>query len=210
MKCSDFTGAFPRGARRKGVVLVVLTCLASACAVAPPQPAQLAEANFNGEAAVVAVRAAAGGAARELDVQPIRDPQVEDLRQQAAQLERARKYVEAAAALDQALQINAADPALLQERAEAALLQHRLDDAEGYAQKAFDSGSQVGPLCRRHWATIAQVRQAKLDGVGAAMKLAQRQEHYDALVPQRSQLTEAKKQAQAKIDACTVAAPARY
>ncbi|WP_408950830.1 hypothetical protein [Lysobacter sp. Hz 25] len=210
MKCSEFTGAFPRGARRKGVVLVVLTCLASACAVAPPQPAQLAEASFNGEAAVAAVRAAAGGAARELDVQPIRDPQVEDLRQQAAQLERARKYVEAAAALDQALQINAADPALLQERAEAALLQHRLDDAERYAQKAFDSGSQVGPLCRRHWATIAQVRQAKLDGVGAAMKLAQRQEHYDALVPQRSQLTEAKKQAQAKIDACTVAAPARY
>jgi tetratricopeptide (TPR) repeat protein len=210
MKCSDFTGAFPRGARRKGVVLVVLTCLASACAVAPPQPTVLAEANFNGEAAVAAVRAAAGGAARELDVQPIRDPQVEDLRQQAAQLERARKYAEAAAALDQALQINAADPALLQERAEAALLQHRLDDAERYAQKAFDSGSQVGPLCRRHWATIAQVRQAKLDGVGAAMKLAQKQEHYDALVPQRSQLTEAKKQAQAKIDVCTVAAPARY
>lgn len=210
MKCSDFTGAFPRGARRKGVVLVVLTCLASACAVAPPQPTVLAEANFNGEAAVAAVRAAAGGEARELDVQPIRDPQVEDLRQQATQLERARKYVEAAAALDQALQINAADPALLQERAEAALLLHRLDDAERYAQKAFDSGSQVGPLCRRHWAAIVQVRQAKLDGVGAAMKLAQKQEHYDALVPQRSQLTEAKKQAQAKIDACTVAAPARY
>lgn len=210
MHCSESTGAFPRGARRKGLVLVALACLASACAVAPPQPTQLAEANFNGEAAVAAVRAAAGGAARELDVQPIRDPQVEDLRQQAAQLERARKYAEAAAALDQALQINAADPALLQERAEAALLQHRLDDAERYAQKAFDSGSQIGPLCRRHWATIAQVRQAKLDGVGAAMKLAQKQEHYDALVPQRSQLTEAKKQAQAKIDVCTVAAPARY
>lgn len=87
---------------------------------------------------------AAGAAARELDVQPLRDTQVEDLRQKADALVKARKYADAAAALDQALQINADDPALLQERAEAALLLHRLDDAERYAQKAFDGGSQVG------------------------------------------------------------------
>lgn len=200
-----FLRAVPRGA-----VLVALSALAAACSVAPPQPGALAEASFNGEAAVAAVRAAGGAAARELDVQPIRDAQVEDLRQQAAQLERARKYPEAAAALDQALQLNPSDPALLQERAEAALLLHRLDDAERYAQQAFDGGSQVGPLCRRHWATIARARQGKLDGVNAAMKLAQRQEHYDALLPQRTQLTQAGRQAQARIDACTVAAPPRY
>ncbi|WP_363798633.1 hypothetical protein ABU614_01760 [Lysobacter firmicutimachus] len=201
----SFSGAVPRGA-----ALLALSVLAAACSVAPPQPSALAEANFNGEAAIAAVRSAGGAAARELDVQPIRDPQVEDLRQQAAQLERTRKYPEAAAALDQALQLNPSDPALLQERAETALLLHRLDDAERYAQQAFDGGSQVGPLCRRHWATIAQARQGKLDGVNAAMKLAQRQEHYDALLPQRSQLTEARKLAQARIDTCTVAAPPRY
>ncbi|MFD0322048.1 hypothetical protein [Lysobacter gummosus] len=42
------------------------------------------------------------------------------------------------------------------------------------------------------------------------MKLAQRQDHYDALVPQRTALTEARKQAQAKIGVCTVAAQPRY
>jgi tetratricopeptide (TPR) repeat protein len=205
MKRSFLAGAVPRGA-----VLAALTVLAVACTVAPPQPAALAEANFNGEAAVAAVRAAGGAAGRELDVQPIRDTQVEDLRQRAVTLEKTRKYAEAAAALDQALQINANDPALLQERAEAALLLHRLDDAERFAQQAYGGGSQLGPLCRRHWATIAQAKQGQLDGVNAAMKLAQRQDHYDALIPQRTQLTEARKQAQAKIGVCTVAAQPRY
>ncbi|MEH6419473.1 hypothetical protein [Pseudomonas sp. CGJS7] len=197
------------GAAVRGAALAALTVLA-ACTVAPPQPAALAEAAFNGEAAVAKVRAAGGANARELDVQPLRDTQVEDLRQRATALEKTRKYAEAAAALDQALQINASDPALLQERAEAALLLHRLDDAERFARQAFDGGSKVGPLCRRHWAAIAQARQGKLDGVLAAMKLAQRQDHYDALVPQRTQAMAAQKQAQAQIDTCTVAAPARY
>lgn len=203
----------PSRAARRGAALAALAALAAACSVAPPQPSALAEANFNGEAAVAQVRAAAvaaGAAARELDVQPLRDPQVEDLRQQAETLEKARKYPQAAAALDQALQINADDPALLQERAEAALLLHRLDDAERLALKAYDGGSQVGPLCRRHWAAIAQARQGRLDGVNAAMKLAKRQDHYDALVPQRDGLIKARKQAQERIAACTVAAPARY
>ncbi|QWP78748.1 hypothetical protein J5226_10265 [Lysobacter sp. K5869] len=200
-----------RGAAPAALTAALLAALATACSVAPPQPSQLAEANFNGEAAVAQVRAAASGAAaRELDVQPLRDPQVEDLRQKAEALEKSRKYAEAAAALDQALQINADDPALLQERAEAALLLHRLDDAERYALKAFDGGSQVGPLCRRHWAAIAQARQGKLDGVNAAMKLAKRQDHYDALVPQRDGLIKSRKQAQDKIAVCTVAAPNRY
>ncbi|UNP28430.1 hypothetical protein [Lysobacter gummosus] len=205
MKRSSLPGAVPRGA-----ALAVLTALAAACTVAPPQPSALAEASFNGEAAVAAVRAAGGADARELDVQPIRDTQVEDLRQRADALEKTRKYPEAAAALDQALQINGNDPALLQERAEAALYLHRLDDAERYAQQAYNGGSRVGPLCRRHWATIAQAKQGQLDGVNAAMKLAQRQDHYDALVPQRTALTEARKQAQAKIGVCTVAAQPRY
>lgn len=42
------------------------------------------------------------------------------------------------------------------------------------------------------------------------MKLAQRQDHYDALVPQRDGLIKSRKQAQDKIAVCTVAAPARY
>lgn len=205
MNRSSITGAAVRGA-----VISVLSVLAAACTVAPPQPAALAAANFNGEAAVGKVRAVGGADARELDVQPLRDTQVEDLRVRAAELEKTRKYPEAAAALDQALAINANDPALLQERAEAALLLHRLDDAERFAQQAYGGGSKLGPLCRRHWATIAQARQGRLDGILAAMKLAERQDHYDALVPQRTQAIAAQKQAQGQIDTCTVAAPARY
>lgn len=83
MKRSSLPGAVPRGA-----ALAVLTALAAACTVAPPQPSALAEASFNGEAAVAAVRAAGGADARELDVQPIRDTQVEDLRQRADALEK--------------------------------------------------------------------------------------------------------------------------
>lgn len=148
----------------------------SACTTTPPTPPAPA---FD-----------AGAASTELDVQPIRDPQVEDLRENAVRLERAGRYAEAAAALDQALQINPDDPALLQERAEAALLNKQFDAAERYAQQALERGSKVGPLCRRHWETIAQVRQARphpLDVPGAGVADARRER-----------------------DACTVSAPPRY
>lgn len=161
--------------------------MVSACTTTPPPPPAPA---FDAGAAVNAIRAAGGAASTELDVQPIRDPQVEDLREDAVRLERAGQYAEAAAALDQALQINPEDPALLQERAEAALLTRQLDAAQHYAQQALERGSKVGPLCRRHWETIAQVRQARPAGVeipGASVADARRQR-----------------------DACTVAAPARY
>ena len=104
------------------------------------------------------IRAAGSAGASELDVQPLRDPQVEDLRQQASALQARRLFRAAADVLDEALAINTDDPAMLQERAEAALLLHRLPEAERFAQRAFAAGSQVGPLCRRHWETIAQVR----------------------------------------------------
>lgn len=90
----------------------------------------------------------------ELDVQPLRDPMVEDLRVQAAQFERARRHAEAAAALDKALAISPDDPALLQERAEAALLQQDAVKALALAENGYRLGAQVGPLCRRHWTTI--------------------------------------------------------
>lgn len=157
-----------------------------ACTTTPPVPTP----SFDVVAAVAAIRAAGGAASTELDVQPIRDPQVEDLRADAARLEAAGQYPEAVAALDHALQINADDPALLQERAEAALLTKDLDAAERYAQQALERGSKVGPLCRRHWETIAQVRQARtapIEVPGASVADARRER-----------------------DACTVAAPTRY
>lgn len=176
------------------VAALLLTMALAACTTAPstdlpPLPA------FDAVAAVAAIRATGGADTSELDVRPLRDPRVEDLRQQAAALETRRMYRAAADVLDQALAINPDDPALLQERAETALLLHRLAEAERYAQRAFATGSQVGPLCRRHWETIAQVRA----GLSTAPALAGGPASQSASADARRQR-----------DACTVAAPHRY
>ncbi|HLM54110.1 MAG TPA: hypothetical protein VK325_11100 [Pseudoxanthomonas sp.] len=113
------------------------------------------------EQRLLAVRSAAGDIEKELSVQPLRDPQVEDLRQRSAAAIAARDYRSAADALNQALLIVAEDPGILQERAEVALLQSEFERAETLAQRAYASGAQVGPLCRRHWATIEQSRLAR-------------------------------------------------
>ena len=170
---------------------IVLHALAlsvlAACSSTPPAPPA---PSIDAVAAVAAIRAAGGAASTELDVQPIRDPQVEDLREDAERLEQSGQYPQAVAALDQALQLNPDDPALLQERAEAALLVKDLAAAERFAKLGVERGSKVGPLCRRHWETIAQVRQARpvpLEVPGETVADARRER-----------------------DACTVAAPPRY
>ena len=81
------------------------------------------------------MHAAAGAEDTELSVQPLRDPQVEDLRTLAARALAAGDTAAAAAALDQALELVPDDPALLQERAEVALLQERYDQAETLARR---------------------------------------------------------------------------
>ena len=122
---------------------------------------------------VAAIRAAAGNDERELAVQPLRDPMVEDLRQSATRLEAQQHYAEAAAALDKALAIVPEDPALLQERAEAALLLKDPAAAEALARRAYALGAKVGPLCRRHWTTVRQTRLLAGDAAGAAQALTQ-------------------------------------
>lgn len=125
--------------------------LLASCTSAPPAP------EWSGpvpEQLVAEIRAAGAFEKGELDVQPLRDPMVEDLRLQAVQFESARRYPDAAAALDKALAIAPEDPALLQERAEVAVLQKNLDKAASLARDAYALGGKVGPLCRRHWATI--------------------------------------------------------
>lgn len=127
--------------------------LLASCTSAPPAPEWSGPAP---EQLVAEIRAAGAFEKGELDVQPLRDPMVEDLRVQAVQFESARRYPDAAAALDKALGIAPQDPALLQERAEVAVLQKNLDKAASLARDAYALGGKVGPLCRRHWATIRQ------------------------------------------------------
>ena len=130
-----------------------LAALLAACGSTPvastwigPSPEQL----------VSEIRAAGAAMPGELDVQPLRDPMVEDLRVRAARAERTQRYAEAAADLDKALALSPDDPGLLQERAEAAVLEKDLAKAEALARRAFGLGAKVGPLCRRHWMTIRQ------------------------------------------------------
>ncbi len=164
---------------RSSLVAIAAMFALSACApatapVKPPAPGPSPVERL------AAVQAAAGGEDNELAVQPLRDPQVEDLRQKAERAMAAQDYAAAAAALDHALRIVDEDPAVLQERAEAALAQGEYEHAQALARKAIGLGSAVGPLCRRHWATIEQAQLARGLAVEAAA-------------------------AHAKIEACTVA-----
>lgn len=151
----------------RGTVLAGLLALA-ACSSAPPlPPAPASLTSATPQQMVAAVRAAATAGENELAVQPLRDARTGDLREQATRFEQQGRHAEAAAALDQALAITPEDPVLLQERAEAAMLLRDFGAAEALARKAHALGSGVGPLCRRHWATIEQARLVAGDGAGA-------------------------------------------
>jgi predicted Zn-dependent protease len=185
-------------------LLLTALALLAACSSAPPAPPVPA---FDTRAAVAAIRAAGGADSSELDVQPLRDAQVADLREDAQRLEREGKVAEAATALDQALAVTPDDPALLQERAEAALLLGQADNAEQFARRAIQLGAQVGPLCRRHWETIAQATELRGHDAPAAGR---GEEAAARAAAEASARKSAIEQARRKRDACTVAAPPRY
>lgn len=149
---------------------VALCLLLAAGCTSVPEPPRQAQSQAVPAAMVAAVRAHAAADDAELAVQPLRDPRVEDLRADAERLEAAGDLAGAARALDGAMAIVANDPALMQERAEVALLQGDHALAGSLAERAYALGARVGPLCRRHWATLEQLRQAEGDaaGVGSA------------------------------------------
>lgn len=187
--------------RFAGVAL--LTALVAACAVMQePAPPAVVE-SMTPEQRVAAIRAAAGVDDKELAVQPLRDPQVEDLRETAAKAVAARDYGAAAEALNQAILIVPEDPAVLQERAEVAMLQRDFDRAETLAQRAFDLGSKVGPLCRQHSETIRQIRERRLE-IASAPAARQSAEEAARQATSTAALKAAATQAAEQRDACTV------
>jgi Flp pilus assembly protein TadD len=158
--------------------------LLAGCAT-PSAPVDAGAPGITPAKMLAAIHAAGGRDDTELAVQPLRDPMVEDLREQAQRFQANGRATDAAAALDHALHLVPGDPALLQERAEAAISLGDLATAQANAQHAWDIGGKVGPLCRRHAETLRQVRLAANDAAGAATAAERR-------------------------EACTVAAPARY
>ncbi|MEB1528191.1 tetratricopeptide repeat protein [Xanthomonas sp. WHRI 7945] len=158
---------------RYAPAIAALSLLLASCVSAPPPPPPPPVDTTTPAQRVAAIEASGGVDDTELSVQPLRDPQVEDLRDSAKRKRAAGDLAGAAAALDQALQLVPEDPALLQDRAELALLLKDDAQAEAFAKRAIDLGSQTGPLCRRHWATIEQSRLARGQKENAASAHAQ-------------------------------------
>jgi hypothetical protein len=115
----------------------------------------------------------AGTLGVELDVQPLRDPQVEDLRARARQAEARGDHAAAEGDIVRALALSPDDPGLLQWRAELALVRHDFPTAASAAQRSFDTGPKVGGLCRRNWTTLRIAAQARGDTVAAGEARAQ-------------------------------------
>lgn len=147
---------------RPVLAAAVSAVLLSACLSSPQPPPPPAPVDSTTPAQrMAAVHTIAGIDDKELSVQPLRDAQVDDLREIALGKRDAGDLAGAAEALNEALLLVDNDPGILQERAEIALLQGDWGRAETLAKKAVDLGSRTGPLCRRHWATIEQSRLAR-------------------------------------------------
>jgi tetratricopeptide (TPR) repeat protein len=150
----------------------LLLGLLAACAPPPPMPAADVRPAVPAPREMVAqVRAAGVSNASELEVTPLRDPQVGDLLDRAAKLESKSDYPGAAQAIAKALTLLPDDPELLQQAAEFALYQQDWKQTESFAQQSFDHGPKLGSLCRRNWTTLRFVRLARGDvaGVQAAI-----------------------------------------
>ncbi len=153
------------------IAVLALAGCATPTSPAPAQPAELTAATP--EQMVALIHATAGDGDGELAIQPLRDSKVDGLRKTAQRLQQQRHYADAASTLDEALVIAPDDPDLLQERAEVALLLKDNARAKTLAMHAFELGSKVGPLCRRHWATVEQLELLAGDAAGATNAKAQ-------------------------------------
>ena len=140
----------------------------AACSPPPDEPPATTKVATPKRDLVAEVRAQGADAPDSLEVQPLRDPQVEDLRAAAAQHERARKFAEADKAIAQALSITPNDPELLQHRAEIALARADYPLAEQLANSSYERGPRLGGLCRRNWATIRLSREMRGQAADAA------------------------------------------
>ena len=165
--------ARPRSTIAAGVPLALALCLLTACAGTATRDAPAGTRMAAGPALLQQVRAA-GRLGNELDVQPLRDPQVEDLRAAATTAEARGDYAGASAALAKALQISPQDPELLQWQAEMALVGHDWARAQALSTQSWERGPKLGGLCRRNWTTIRFAAEARSDAaaVGQAQQRA--------------------------------------
>lgn len=116
---------------------------------APPRAAKVAQRNWVSE-----IRAAAAASQSAVQVSPLADAEVEDLRAKARRLEANGRYDRAQRALERALKLRPQDPTLWQALAEISLQRGEWAKAEQHAQHAYDLGPKLGELCIRNWLTV--------------------------------------------------------
>ncbi len=133
-------------------------------AIAPPQPPR---------EWVAEIRAAATTAPSIVEVTPLMDPAVADLRHQARTAESSRDFDAADAHIGAALAVREDDPDLWQWRAEVALQRRRWRDAATWAGRSLELGPRIGTLCVRNWLTLEAARIELGDAVSAASARAQ-------------------------------------
>ena len=165
--------------------LLASACVLAACSTTTAARSAPAIAPMAAGPALLHEVRASGRLGHELDVQPLRDPQVEDLRAIATAAEARGDYRGAQDALSKALAISPKDPDLLQWQAEMALVGHDWTNAQQLATRSWDVGPKLGGLCRRNWTTLRFAAQARNDAIAAG-------------------------HAQQRAAACAVAPPTRY
>ncbi len=122
---------------------------------------------------VAEIRAAAAQAPGVVEVNPLADPAIEDLKAAATKAETEQRFEDAERTLHQALELRPEDPVLWQWLAESSLRRRDWNEAQQRANKSFDLGPRLGPLCVRNWLTIRAARLEKGDTFNAASAEAQ-------------------------------------
>jgi len=152
-------------ARFRPAIPALAALLLAGCYTAPPQQETPVRPAYD---MVAAIRAAGAREQSIIDVAPLREPAITALQDSAQADERAGRYAEAAATLDQALKLSPDSPDLLQDRAEVAVRLHDYTTAERLARQSWSLGPQLGPLCARNWQTVVEMRLQAGDEAGAA------------------------------------------
>jgi predicted Zn-dependent protease len=159
---------------------VVVAFVAGCATTAPPEaPAPIPARDW-----VADIRAAAEDDPSAIDVIPLAEPGLADLRARAEDARRAGRHADAESLQAQAQALSPDDPVIWQEQAEIALSAGNWPAAEQRAKESHRRGPGVGSLCARNWLTVRAARLESGDPAGAAS-------------------------AQLEVDRCKAAAPVR-
>ncbi len=150
------------------LLVLFLSSLLAACAGAPEvaEPSRVAKKSPTD--LLFEIRTAELEGNDALEVQPLEDSAVADLRAQAEAAEARGDFAAAELAYAQALGLLPESPGLLQARAEMLLVLGKLDSAESNAARAYELGPKLGPLCRRSWATVRLAREQRGNAAAAS------------------------------------------